>query len=234
MGGVSADGKVLWLSGRYDAEVYAIDTRTGKLLARIPVGRAPTASASIPSPDATRSATPGSSASDAAAEHLKRFRIYSGAAERRCRHDSSTLQTLHPRSHHAPRSRSRVADPPAVHRRPRQAPVAGSAVRGHRRHPGQPGLPHLPQHGGRLLDQVPGGLGPAGLGRRRHLQDKDNPVHVVVAPGPAATVASVQRGAHALKASEPSLTSPAAGTVTIKRRARDQGHLHDRRASPTR
>ena len=26
MGGVSADGKVLWLSGRYDAEVYAFDT----------------------------------------------------------------------------------------------------------------------------------------------------------------------------------------------------------------
>jgi YVTN family beta-propeller protein len=41
MGGVSADGRVLWLSGRYDAEVYAIDTRTGKLLARIPVGRGP-------------------------------------------------------------------------------------------------------------------------------------------------------------------------------------------------
>jgi YVTN family beta-propeller protein len=41
MGGVSADGKVLWLSGRYDAEVYAISTRSGKLLARIPVGRGP-------------------------------------------------------------------------------------------------------------------------------------------------------------------------------------------------
>src|SRR5262249_40087223 len=26
MGGVSADGKVLWLSGRYNSEVYAIDT----------------------------------------------------------------------------------------------------------------------------------------------------------------------------------------------------------------
>ena len=32
MGGVSADGRTLWLSGRYDAEVYAIDTRTGRLL----------------------------------------------------------------------------------------------------------------------------------------------------------------------------------------------------------
>jgi len=41
MGNVSADGKVLWLSGRYDAEVYAISTRTGRLLARIPVGRGP-------------------------------------------------------------------------------------------------------------------------------------------------------------------------------------------------
>ena len=41
MGGVSADGKVLWLSGRYNAEVYAIDTRTGHLLARIPVGSGP-------------------------------------------------------------------------------------------------------------------------------------------------------------------------------------------------
>jgi DNA-binding beta-propeller fold protein YncE len=41
MGGVSADGKVLWLSGRYNAVVYAISTRTGKLLARIPVGAGP-------------------------------------------------------------------------------------------------------------------------------------------------------------------------------------------------
>lgn len=41
MGGVSADGKVLWLSGRYDAEVYAISTKDGKLLARIPVGLGP-------------------------------------------------------------------------------------------------------------------------------------------------------------------------------------------------
>jgi DNA-binding beta-propeller fold protein YncE len=41
MGGVSANGRVLWLSGRYNAEVYAISTRTGKLLARIPVGSDP-------------------------------------------------------------------------------------------------------------------------------------------------------------------------------------------------
>ncbi len=41
MGGVSASGHVLWLSGRYDASVYAIDTRTGQLIARIPVGLGP-------------------------------------------------------------------------------------------------------------------------------------------------------------------------------------------------
>jgi len=41
MGGVSDDGKVLWLSGRYSREVYAIDTANGKLLARIKVGKGP-------------------------------------------------------------------------------------------------------------------------------------------------------------------------------------------------
>jgi YVTN family beta-propeller protein len=41
MGGVSADGKVLWLSGRYNGVVYAISTVTGKLLAKIPVGSGP-------------------------------------------------------------------------------------------------------------------------------------------------------------------------------------------------
>ena len=41
MGGVSADGTVLWLSGRYNSEVYAIATRTGHLLARITVGAGP-------------------------------------------------------------------------------------------------------------------------------------------------------------------------------------------------
>jgi YVTN family beta-propeller protein len=38
MGGVSADGELLWLSGRYHAEVYALDTEDGELRARIPVG----------------------------------------------------------------------------------------------------------------------------------------------------------------------------------------------------
>ena len=41
MGGVSADGKVLWLSGRYTREVYAVSTADGHLLARIPVGGQP-------------------------------------------------------------------------------------------------------------------------------------------------------------------------------------------------
>ncbi|MCU1353875.1 MAG: YncE family protein, partial [Acidimicrobiales bacterium] len=41
MGGLDASGKVLWLSGRYSSEVYAIDTRNGHLLARITVGRGP-------------------------------------------------------------------------------------------------------------------------------------------------------------------------------------------------
>ena len=41
MGGVSADGTVLWLAGRYHREVYAIRTTDGALLARIKVGRGP-------------------------------------------------------------------------------------------------------------------------------------------------------------------------------------------------
>jgi DNA-binding beta-propeller fold protein YncE len=41
MGGVSADGSVLWLSGRHHGEVYAIDTRSGRLKRRIPVGSGP-------------------------------------------------------------------------------------------------------------------------------------------------------------------------------------------------
>jgi YVTN family beta-propeller protein len=50
MGGVSANGKVLWLSGRYSHEVYAIDTRNGHLLARIPVGAGPHGLAVWPQP----------------------------------------------------------------------------------------------------------------------------------------------------------------------------------------
>ncbi|MFD8705434.1 hypothetical protein ACFV1W_22950 [Kitasatospora sp. NPDC059648] len=41
MGGVSADGKVLWLSGRYDSAVYAISTDDGHLISKIKVGAGP-------------------------------------------------------------------------------------------------------------------------------------------------------------------------------------------------
>ena len=41
MGGISADGGVLWLSGRYDNVVYALRTSDGRLLAKIPVGDGP-------------------------------------------------------------------------------------------------------------------------------------------------------------------------------------------------
>jgi YVTN family beta-propeller protein len=41
MGNVTADGKELWVSGRYDSEVYVFDTATGRLTHRIPVGREP-------------------------------------------------------------------------------------------------------------------------------------------------------------------------------------------------
>jgi YVTN family beta-propeller protein len=50
MGGVSADGRVLWLAGRYSAEVYAIDTRTGRLIKRIKVGNGPHGLAVFPQP----------------------------------------------------------------------------------------------------------------------------------------------------------------------------------------
>jgi YVTN family beta-propeller protein len=50
MGGVSPDGATLWLSGRRNDEVYGIDTTTGKLVARIPVGREPHGLAVWPQP----------------------------------------------------------------------------------------------------------------------------------------------------------------------------------------
>jgi YVTN family beta-propeller protein len=40
MGNVSADGKMLWLSGRFDNVVYAIDTTSGHVI-EIPVGKEP-------------------------------------------------------------------------------------------------------------------------------------------------------------------------------------------------
>lgn len=50
MGGVSPDGKMLWLTGRYSSEVYGFDTETGKLRARIPVGSGPHGMAVWPQP----------------------------------------------------------------------------------------------------------------------------------------------------------------------------------------
>jgi YVTN family beta-propeller protein len=41
MGNVTADGKELWVSGRYDGEVYVFDTKTGALTHRVPVGSEP-------------------------------------------------------------------------------------------------------------------------------------------------------------------------------------------------
>ena len=41
IGGLSADGRALWLSGRYNSVVYVINTRTGRLRAEIHVGNGP-------------------------------------------------------------------------------------------------------------------------------------------------------------------------------------------------
>ena len=41
MGGLSPDGKVFWLSGRYNGVVYAVSTVDGHLIAKIPVGNGP-------------------------------------------------------------------------------------------------------------------------------------------------------------------------------------------------
>jgi YVTN family beta-propeller protein len=50
MGNVSADGKTLWLSGRFDKVVYAIDTATGTVTKTIPVGTEPHGLAVWPQP----------------------------------------------------------------------------------------------------------------------------------------------------------------------------------------
>jgi len=50
MGGLSASGRVLWLSGRYDGEIYAIDTSSGQLVHRIKVGKSPHGLAVWPQP----------------------------------------------------------------------------------------------------------------------------------------------------------------------------------------
>jgi DNA-binding beta-propeller fold protein YncE len=50
MGGVSIDGRVLWLAGRYNAALYAFNTRTGKLIKQIPVGLGPHGACVYPQP----------------------------------------------------------------------------------------------------------------------------------------------------------------------------------------
>ncbi len=50
MGNVNAHGNELWLSGRFDNEVYVFDTQTGALRHRIPVGRGPHGLAVWPQP----------------------------------------------------------------------------------------------------------------------------------------------------------------------------------------
>ncbi len=50
MGAVSASGRILWVSGRYDGEVYGFNTRSGRLVARIHVGGSPHGLAVWPQP----------------------------------------------------------------------------------------------------------------------------------------------------------------------------------------
>lgn len=50
MGGLSADGRRLWLSGRYDGVVYVFDTGDGRLIRKIPVGAGPHGLAVYPQP----------------------------------------------------------------------------------------------------------------------------------------------------------------------------------------
>jgi DNA-binding beta-propeller fold protein YncE len=63
MGGISANGRVLWVSGRYDGVVYALDTSRGKLMAKIPVGNGPHGLCLYPQPGRYSLATPGCSGS---------------------------------------------------------------------------------------------------------------------------------------------------------------------------
>jgi hypothetical protein len=41
MGGLSPDGSVLWMAGRYDARIYAISTRDGHLVASLHIPAKP-------------------------------------------------------------------------------------------------------------------------------------------------------------------------------------------------
>jgi YVTN family beta-propeller protein len=50
MGGISADGKIFWVSGRYDGVVYEISTIDGHLIKKIAVGSGPHGLAVYPQP----------------------------------------------------------------------------------------------------------------------------------------------------------------------------------------
>ena len=50
MGGVSADGREFWVTGRYNSVVYVFDTTTGQLTHKIPVGSGPHGLAVFPQP----------------------------------------------------------------------------------------------------------------------------------------------------------------------------------------
>lgn len=50
MGGVSPDGQQFWVTGRYHSEIYAMNTRNGELIERIPVGAGPHGLAVWPQP----------------------------------------------------------------------------------------------------------------------------------------------------------------------------------------
>jgi len=50
MGGVTTDGSQLWLSGRYSGAVYVIDTRSGRLIRKIAVGKGPHGLSIFPQP----------------------------------------------------------------------------------------------------------------------------------------------------------------------------------------
>lgn len=64
MGGITSDGKVIWLSGRYNDVVYAISAENGRLIARLPVGVGPHGISVFPQPAGTRSAIPATSADE--------------------------------------------------------------------------------------------------------------------------------------------------------------------------
>jgi len=63
MGGIAPNGTVMWWGGRYNGVVYAMSTRTGRLLAKIPVGAGPHGLCVFPQPGRSHSGTPATSAS---------------------------------------------------------------------------------------------------------------------------------------------------------------------------